>query len=184
MLYVLIVLAIIVFMIGLFVAGTGIEDKRRFSIICLVVGVVVMGLSTFGIIKVLDKIDYYEEKTETVKIVSLQDNSQVEGNGGGGFLHVYITIGTSGMYTYYYQLDDGGYKQGRIDADYTIIYEEDNCEMPRVETYTTFNQNNWSKFWTKVLVFSNKDGKEKSKRYEIHVPKGTVVQEFNLDAET
>lgn len=153
------------------------------SVVILLVVALAIGIpSICGIAIINDRIDTYETLEETQGIVAIQDNSQVTGSGNA----FYVSINTEGVYTYYYQLDDGGYKQGQVSAEDTIIYEEDNCENPSVQRYESYTQNNWSETWTKILLFSSKQDKWESgsTRYEIHVPKGTIVQDFTLDAES
>ena len=150
--------------------------------ICLGVAIVIGGLSALGYFGMNKKIGTIEKKTGTQEIVSLQDNTGIDSTAHRAILHVYVTIGSSGEYTYYYQLEDGAFIQGSVPASSTKIYEEENCTNPCVETYVTYSQNNWSKVMTSIFLFSKKDGKELDRRYELHVPKGTVVQEFLLDA--
>lgn len=180
MLYVFIVIGVI-FLIFSFVSS--LDDNWPASIIGLIVGLA-MGVSSIcGIVTINDRIDTYERLEEKQEIVSLKDNNSQISGGGNLF---YVSINTEGVYTYYYKLDDGGYKRGQVTDDNTVIYEEDNCENPSVQRYESYTQNNWNQTWTKILLFSSKqdEWKSSSTRYEIHVPKGTIVQEFTLDAET
>lgn len=176
MLYILGAIGFISFIVSL-VFIFACDDGVR-AIICVIVGVVCIFSSFFCYTKVTNKIDHYEMKTDTLEIVSLSDNSQIEGAGRIGC----FAIATNEKYIFYCKNDDGSYTQEKVAVEETKIYEEDNCKLPRIETYTTFSQNNWSEAWTKFLLFSSKDGEEYSIRYEIHVPKGTIVQQFNLDA--
>ena len=158
------------------------EEDYEIGLICLVVAIVIGGLSVLGYFCINKKIGTIEKKTGTQEIVSLQDNTGIDSTAHPGILHVYVTIGSSGRYTYYYQLEDGAFMQGSVPASSTKIYEEENCTNPCVETYVTYSQNNWSKTMTRIFLFSKKDGAELDIRYELHVPKGTVVQDFALDA--
>lgn len=119
----------------------------------------------------------YEKETSRISIVSLQDNISVHGEGN----FCYISVNAEGNYTYYYRLEDGGYKQKNISAKNTVIYEEDNCENPEIVTFSTYTKygdlnDNSAEF----LIGFKPD--IISTRYEIHVPKGTVVQQSVLDA--
>ena len=135
--------------------------------------------SIFALNGINKHIDTYETLDETQQIVSIKDNSQVSATGS----LFYVSMSTDGVYTYYYKTNDGGYKQGKVNANNTIIYEEDNCKSPSVQRYCKYTQKNLSETWTKILLFSSKHDKYVSDRYEVHVPKGTVVQEFTLNAE-
>ena len=134
-------------------------------------------ISAFGIGIICTDMDTYEAVGNTQEIVSLQDNSQVSGRGR----RFYVSIDTNNIYTYYYQLENGGYKQGQVSADKTVIYEEENCEKPVVQEYVTYKRHTTL---TSILLFSGEQDKQVDSRYEIHVPTGTILQEFNLDAET
>lgn len=132
-----------------------------------------------------------EVETRTIPIVSLQDNSEVHGNINSyhndmyGGVNYYITISTGGVYTYYYQVEDNAYKQETIEAKNTVIYEEDNCEEPLIITYTTYRKSDYGlkKEDADFLVFGCFGvGEKLSTRYEVHVPKGSVVQQFVLDS--
>lgn len=150
------------------------------SILAFIIGLVLIICASVGLFGVYSNIDTYEKIDNTQSIVSINDNSQLSGHGSA----FYVSINTSGIYTYYYQLEDGGYKQSTVPANKTVIYEEDNCENPSVMQYGTYTKNNWSTTWSKILIFSDKNDDYKGCRYEIHVPKGTIVQEFNLDSQT
>lgn len=123
---------------------------------------------------------YYEEKTDEIEIVSLNDNGYVSGHGS----RYYVTINSTGGYTFYYKLENGGYVQKTIDASKTVVYQDEACDTPTVTTYTTYSvpvipmTHKQEMFW----YFYVPD-RTNSTRYEIHVPKGTIIEEFNLNSQ-
>lgn len=66
----------------------------------------------FGLIQLPDLTYKETEKTGEYELVSIQDNSKV--NGRGTFL--YASIDTEEVYIFYYK-DGDGYKQGKISAE-------------------------------------------------------------------
>ena len=117
--------------------------------------------------------DTYEVKNVTHQIVSLQDTEGIEGEGVRRFLSGYLSISTNGRYVYYYKTEKGSFKQGDAKGSSTDIFEQENCDDPRVEIFTTYTK---SRALWKILLF-NKGNKLVSTRYEIYVPKGTVVKD-------
>ena len=69
----------------------------------------------------------YEETSQTdyKELVSLTDNSEVSGEFTHRLFYVYASIDTNEVYTFYYKLDDGGYKRDKVDSNITTIYEVD-----------------------------------------------------------
>lgn len=178
MLYITLCVGISLFFLSII---SSFEEDNIESMISFLIALALVFGSIFALISINKHIDTYEALEETEQIVSIKDNSQVSATSG----LFYVSMSTDGVYTYYYKTNDGGYKQGKVNADNTIIYEEDNCKSPSIQRYCKYTQNNWSETWTKILLFSSKQDKyvSDSDRYEVHVPKGTVVQEFNLNAE-
>lgn len=130
-------------------------------------------------LSVVYSMDYEEsELSEEYNLVSLKDSSQLNGDASGGLFYVYASLGTEEVYTYYYELETGGYKRGKIPAEDTIIFEEENC-APKILEYIVYTKNKLGKTLKMLLTFSNPI----SERYEIFVPKGTVLKTFQLDLE-
>lgn len=119
------------------------------------------------------------EQTASYELVSLQDNSQISGYGSGNLFYVYASIDTEEVYTYYYKFNDG-FKKGKINSDNVIIYEKDNCN-PLILEYTTYTKGKMNGILRAILAFGYPNTSEK--HYEIYVPKGTILQTFNLDAQ-
>ena len=101
--------------------------------------------------------------TYTTKIVSLQDNSEVEGSFtlGSGY------IGESSYFCYYYNHIDGGYALGKEPTRNARIVEWD--KKYAIKQYTREENKEWNTSGsTSGVVF--------------YVPRGTIVRNYNLDA--
>jgi hypothetical protein len=101
---------------------------------------------------------------EDTQIVALQDGSGVE---GGGFLTL-NTIGTKHEYIYYVRNDDGSFEQKQMDTASVKVFEEA-VEQPYLREVRGKSKDLWH-------VDVGRIG------WEFHVPKGSVVQNYTLDA--
>ena len=145
-------------------------------IIFIVIGLVgFFGLSGIGTLS-------YEEVTQTGdwELVSLTDNSEISGSGSGSLYYVHVSIDTNDVYSFYYEVNNGGVKRGKVDADYTTIYEKDDC-TPHVVEHTTYTKNKMNKVLRAILAFGY--GESSQKTYEIYTPTGTILRTFSLDAQ-
>ena len=174
MLYILMFIAVIIFagcIIGCMQEDADLLTTAIWAGIPFVVAALFLG-GVFIAEKSYNK-DTYEVKTATHQIVSLQDTEGIEGEGVRRFLSGYLSISTNGKYVYYYKTEKGSYKQGEAKGSSADIYEQENCDNPRVEIFTTHTK---SRALWKIMLF--KKGNEfVSTRYEIYVPKGTVVKD-------
>lgn len=95
--------------------------------------------------------------------------------------HTYIVTDEKEEYVYYYQNEDGGYKQGSIPSENTVIYENEKCENPSIIVYSTYVESDYyiNKKWADLLCgpFPTLIGDKIHSNYEIHVPKGTIINE-------
>lgn len=111
------------------------------------------------------------EETITHELVSLNDGSTTSGSFtlGSGYVGEHLT------YTFYRKEGEHGIVRRSIRANKTTIYEVDSTEAPKLvvsEVPSGINYNLW-------LFSINKDcGKE---HYDLYIPKGSIVKEFNLD---
>lgn len=121
------------------------------------------------------------EKLQTARyeLVSLQDNSQISGQGRGGLFYLYVSMDTNDIYSYYYKVGDG-YQKGKIVSENAIIYEQDNC-TPCIIEYSTITKLDMNPLLSGILTFGLFN--EETISYDIFVPTGTIVQTFSLDAE-
>ncbi|MCI9178010.1 MAG: hypothetical protein HFJ28_05570 [Clostridia bacterium] len=122
----------------------------------------------------------YEESNQTAEynLVALQDYSQIKGQGAGGLFYVHISIDTVEVYSYYYQLENGGYKQGKIKAQSAVIFEQDDS-TPHILVTTVDVKNKMPKWLQIILTFGFPN--KQYNTYELYVPKGSVIQDFVLD---
>lgn len=124
----------------------------------------------------------YEQTAQTGEweLVSLADSSQISGEGSGVFFYVYVSIDTNEVYSFYYKTIDNGLKKGKVDADATIIYENDDC-TPHVVEYTTYTKSKMNKVLRWILACGF--GESTQQTYEIYVPEGTILTTFELDSQ-
>lgn len=101
---------------------------------------------------------------------TIQDQNGIEDT------HFFLGCGSINnrmYYTFYYGVEGGGYKLGKIDVDKATIFYTD--ENPRLETCKYERINTKHNKWT----FK---GAPYEYYYNIYVPKGTIKQNFVLDA--
>ena len=103
----------------------------------------------------------------TINIASLKNDGVVSGN---------FTLGCGSIeqteyYFYFYKTINGGYARGKKPVDETIIVEDDS-QRPHIEVLTV------SYTSRSGLVKKYHDGEENE--YKIIVPKGTILNKFQL----
>ena len=129
----------------------------------------------------IDCLSYNEvSQTGNWELVSITDDSQISGKGSGGLFYVRVSIDTEEVYSFYYQVNEGGFKRGKVDADTTTIYEKDDC-TPHVVEYTTYTKNKMNSILRIILAFGY--GESSQKTYEIYTPTGTILRTFNLNSQ-
>ena len=165
--------------VEIFSSFTDWRDVRSWGkkmVICIALGAVgILGL--FGI----DCLSYTEvSQTGNWDLVSITDNSQISGKGSGGLFYVRVSVDTDEIYSFYYQVNDDGFRRGKVDADTTIIYEKDDC-TPHIVQYTTYTKNKMNNILRAILAFGY--GESSQETYEIYTPKGTILRTFNLDSQ-
>jgi hypothetical protein len=125
-------------------------------------GLVGLGLSY--LLGILFPKKWFEYKHE---LVSLRGS---EGTQGRFFLGS-GSIG-QGEYYFYYEKSGAGYAPGKIMIDNNVtVYEEEREDGQMVVFVRHFV------WWTQVRLFANWP---REWRYEFHIPKGTLKQEFHL----
>lgn len=167
------------FVIEIFSSYRDWENVKKYGIkmvICIAIGTVgflgICGINSFS----------YDEVSQTGnwEMVSITDDSQTYGKGSGGLCYVRVSVDTEEVYSFYYRVNDGGFKRGKVKADITTIYENDAC-TPHVVEYTTYTKNKMNSILRNVLVFGY-GGESSQKSYEIYTPTGTILRTFNLDS--
>lgn len=166
----IIILAIIGAIVGIVIIWGGIGDLKD---ILIYVSAAVMGAPMGAIIGIAVAVSI-PAKTKLVvdayKIESLQDNNSIH----GGFFLGCGSVNGEMRYVFYYETD-GGYKMKQLRADDVLIkYADDN---PRIEVH--------KKIRTDDLInkFSLRGGCGYCVKYIIYVPKGTIKQNYVLDAQ-
>lgn len=100
------------------------------------------------------------EETIIYEPVSMSDVIVSEGKGFGS----YICIDAEQFYTFYYKYGDG-YRTGKISAKNAIVYQTDDVKPSIVKKIT-----------------KKACGELISSDYEIYIPKGSIIEKFNLDS--
>jgi hypothetical protein len=172
---IILTLMVIGIIIGLYLAykEKGFDAWFAFPIIGLLLGMI-LGF----VIATILLADSEFKKVSEIKIVTLKDNNNVKGN----FTLGCGSIGSKMKYVYYYE-KDGGFKMGSIDCnengegdvDVEICFLSGNDSISRVETYQTCPT------LDKVINWFALD--EIETKYIIRVPKGTITNDFSLDAQ-
>lgn len=108
-----------------------------------------------------------EPRTYTFPVVAAQDGSSVHGRFSifGGYIE------EEPYYFFYREHADGGIYQGKIRANDTLIYEDQETQ----------NYIEVSKCDTSMEFWGMSEGCETT--YEIHVPEGSVDRDVNFDLE-
>lgn len=144
---------------------------RKFDDIGLTCALMLLGLLLGGMIGMGLSCILPTELTEQKSVVTiecLQDNNGIKGRMylGSGY------INSEMKYCFYYNYR-GGYKLCQLSPDNVLIkYSK---EKPRCETYTVVK----SKAWYNKFSQSCSEGRE---RFVIYVPKGSVQNNYSLDA--
>lgn len=156
------------------------KDRNYIAVRAKCMGIfIVIGLvGLFGLSRI-DDLSYEEvAQTDDWELVSLMDNSEISESGSGGLFYVHVSIDTDEVYSFYYKVNNGGVKRGKVDAEYTTIYEKDDC-TPHVVEYTIYTKNKMNKVLRAILAFGY--GETSQKTYEIYTPTGTILVTSSLD---
>ena len=122
----------------------------------------------------------YEEESETGnwELVAITDDTRTSGKASGGPFYIQMSVDTDDVYSFYYKVEDDGFKRGTLKADSTTIYEEDNC-TPHIVRYTTYTKNKMNGILRGILALEFGTSEEQS--YKIYIPKGTILKYYSLD---
>lgn len=122
--------------------------------------------------------DVRVETINTCPIICANDGSSVTGSISGGIFYVRGSISEESVYIYYYQLEDGGFKQGSVPAEPTTIYYIKDGEIPRVETVET------RQYYMDYNDDPPTEGYHVERtEYKIYVPEGSIVNAYQFDAQ-
>jgi len=109
--------------------------------------------------------------SEETPLLSLQDGNTIEGAFFLGCGHINGVM----KYSLYIRTDEGGIKMQQLPVDDTLIYEDEESN-PYILEYNLWDVSPSGD----ILSKSSTDWWEYP-YYELHVPLGTVIQEYNLD---
>lgn len=123
-----------------------------------------------------------QENTTRTDIVAIKDNTITESHISGGIFVVSGYISEEPVY-FFYKRSGSGFIQDYVKARGITIYEDTEPGIGYILTtkVVTRVEPTWKKKHLHWLVFT--DEQSRATTAEIHVPKGTVIQEFVLDAE-
>lgn len=111
-------------------------------------------------------------------VICAKDNYSITGNISGNILYVHGSVTEKSVYKYYFQLPDGGIKQGTIPAESTTIYFIKPGEEAYIETVITteysLNNNNTP---------ATRCRERTTTTYKLYIPEGSVLNEYEFDAE-
>lgn len=102
----------------------------------------------------------------TCNIVSIRNNDVTSGN----FMLGCGSIKQTEYYFYFYKTLNGGYARGRKNVNKTVIVEN-NTKHPHIEILTTTYESKSG--WVKFIKQTEED-------YRIIVPKGTILNKFQI----
>lgn len=174
--------AIIMFVLAIFEMFSSFRDWYEVRSYAIKTGIfIVIGLVGFFGLTGICCLSYDETvQTGNWELVAITDDSQISGKGSGGLFYVHISIDTDEIYSFYYKVDNGGFKRGTVNAESSIIFEKDNC-TPHVVEYTTYTKNKMNVVLRAILAFGY--GTSDQKSYEIYTPTGTILRTFSLDSQ-
>ena len=114
----------------------------------------------------------------TCNVICAKDNSSITGGKLGSIFYVQGSISEKSVYKYYYQLEDGGIKQGTIPAESTTIYfvepEKDAYLETTVVTQYYINKNNTP---------ATRQNETSVVTYNLYVPEGSITNVYEFNAE-
>lgn len=126
----------------------------------------------------IEECEIPEVSTTTCNILCAKDNSTIIGNISGSIFYIQGNVSEKSVYKYYYQIEDGGIKQGTIPANSTTIYFIKPSEAAYLETVVTteyYINNNYTP--------ATRDIKSSNTSYKLYVPEGSITNVYEFDAE-
>jgi hypothetical protein len=157
------------------------EFVHYFIIFCTCAGIVFVGFSGDHLISTLECTE--TEQTNDWELISITEDSKISGKLSGNMLYIYATIDTDETYSFYYKMDNGGIKQGSINAQKATIFEVDDI-TPHVVEKTIYTYNKMNSVLRFILTFSLSETSSQ-KNYEFYIPKGSILRTYlNTKEET
>lgn len=134
------------------------------------------------------------ETTKTTNLASMNATATTETSGHGGMLFgsgtFVVRTSKDQLLRYVEKRSDGGYTMGSVSAENAVIYEINDKSNPRVEIQTCAIRTDKPEHQSWIDEHKDRcndaDGmpmsKSKQTRVRVYVPKGTVVDTFNVDS--
>lgn len=116
------------------------------------------------------------EVLSSVELVTVKDSYRSEGKPTDNLLETTFAISDHGVYRYYYRSEDDDIEQGHVDACETSIYPIKEGEAPHLDCVASYEY--------KTHLRNKEPYKTKNNEktwYELHVPKGSVVEAYEFD---
>lgn len=149
-------------------SGYDILEKFKYAIvyglIALILGLILACLMQEFCFSPSDKL----ELQETQKVYSLKDNAYLSGHGN----FISVRIEENDRYTYMVVNEDNTYSKKTIKSNNVKIKEVDDCKEATLEVYMCESKNEFWSIWS-----------EENYCFVFVVPKGTVVNTFDIDLE-
>jgi len=106
-------------------------------------------------------------------VICVKNNSSISGS----ILHIHRLVSEESVYKYYYQLEDGGIKQGIIPEESTTIYfveagEESYIETVTITEYWMNNNNSPATLWLEIPKTT----------YKLHIPEDSITNLYEFDS--
>lgn len=145
------------------------------SIVVTIIAFIITGIMYLNNI---EECEVPDVSTTSRTVICAKDNSSITGSISGSILYIHGSVSEESVYQYYYQLEDGGIKQGTIPAESTTIYFVETGEEPHLDTVVTtkYCKNNNNSPATRCLETSETT-------YKLYVPEGSVMNVYEFDAE-
>lgn len=139
-----------------------------------VLSTILFGMSVItGIAVTSVKTESSDQKMAATPIISVANSTSTEGEGSFGFGSGSFVIATDEVYRYYYETPEG-IKQGKVPASETIIkYTDETPTLLKITDTTKTTEHRW---W-----FYHREYDTSSTHYELLIPEGSVVNQFNLN---
>ncbi|MEO2600972.1 hypothetical protein [Clostridium butyricum] len=145
-------------------------DIVCFILLCIISGIICGIIYGISILTIDFKTDKYESIKYKQEIYALQDSSGMQGRFflGSGYINNKL------QYSIVIEDEYGGKKIQQLDNDRTSLFEDG-------ETYIIAYQNKYTNPLVIKLLGTDLALNENVTRYEIHIPKGSVTTQYNID---
>lgn len=158
------------------------------SIILSIIAFVIIGIITiFFVLFCFTNITTKEVLTNRTEIYALGDSDAVSGKINGNIFLISGELNTKVIYKMVREDRYGGKEVFQIDNGYHVSIFEDNknvlleYRMQDVRTCDKKYKSFLGIFYREIDYTDHEDRGNKSIRYEIHVPKGSITRNFNVD---